>query len=67
MPFTVRAWPVNSAMDPVDMPFPRLGAAIDAARSMAGKPGYRSVQVLDVNSMCFAQFNLLWNVPDDYA
>lgn len=66
-PFIVRAWPVDAAAQPVDSWYPKLAHAIDAARLMAGESSYRTVMVLDVDAMCWAQFNMLWAVPDGFA
>jgi hypothetical protein len=67
LPFVVVVWSVNAALREERIPYSRLADAINRARELASDERYRSTQVLDLNSMCFAQFNLLWNVPPEYA
>ena len=59
-PFTVRAWPVNSAADPIDFSMLTLGDAISRAYEMGWDNGFRQVLVTDPFSTCWAQFNMLW-------
>jgi hypothetical protein len=66
-PFILRAWPVNAALLEQETPFSHLGDAINRARELASDERYRSAEVLDLNGMRFAQFNLLWTVPPHYA
>lgn len=65
--FLVRLYWVNSAIDPEDVDCgPLLGAAIDYARKRATEDqSVRSATVTDDGSMIWAQFNLLWNIPED--
>jgi len=67
LPFIVRAWPVDAAAMPVETHHAKFGLAIDVARQTASLPAFRSVQVLDLDSMCYAQFSMLWVIPDDFA
>ena len=64
--FIVRRWWVNSAVTPADERVSRLSAAIELARGLAMKQDTRSVMVTDDQSMRWAEFNLLWSIPEEY-
>lgn len=66
--FTVRPRPPQVTDEPVDSSAPGwtradLRDAIEHAQVLAYDRQYRSVQVLDVNMRCWAEFHLLWSVP----
>lgn len=64
-PFIVRTWSVDSAEPPVDRPRDRLKLAIEEAALLAGRREIRSAMVTDLHSTVFAQFNMLWSVPEE--
>lgn len=63
--FIIRSWYVDSARGYDEIQVKGLDAAIEQARQIAHEKHVRSAAVLDESSTCWAQFNLLWMIPEE--
>ena len=67
LPFIVIVWSVNAALREERIPYNRLADAINRARELASDQRYRTVEVVGLDGIRFAQFSLLWTVPPEHA
>ena len=62
--FIVRTWYADEARGYDEKTVEGLNAAIDQAREIADEEHVRSAMVIDESSTLWAQFNLLWVIPE---
>ena len=62
--FTVRSWSVNAAFARRDEPYASFIPAVLRAWEIAKDRSWRTAMVIDDRAMVWAQFNMLWSLPD---